>query len=287
MSSIYILFKYILFLCITLCIFIIGFYTILGLFTTPSNARNWADDQAILPYAEIDNDLIHVKNVRNFAYKTTDEYTPNYYDKTYTLSSLKKVYYIVEPFSGFKGSAHTFLSFEFENGSNTENKQSDFLVVSVEIRKEKGESFSVLKGLLNQYEIMYVLADENDAIKLRSNYRNDQVFVYPIKSTPEKIQAIFTDILNRVNVLKDKPEFYNTVYNTCTTNIMDHVNSISPSKIPFTYKVLLPAYSDELAFDLHMIDTDLSLDDARKKYNINERATLYRDDSEFSLKIRQ
>jgi hypothetical protein len=104
-------------------------YTILGLVTNPSNNRDWNLDQEILPYAVVEEangvlgtektadstgNLIHVKNIRNFSYTSTKEFTPNYYDKTFDISKLKRVYYIVEPFSGFKGSAHTFLSFEFE-----------------------------------------------------------------------------------------------------------------------------------------------------------------------------
>ena len=283
---------------VTLIFLVVATYTILGIFTSPSNTRNWSVDQSLLPYAEIStttSNLIHIKNIRNYTYKSTSEYTPNYYDKTFDLSKLKNVYYIVEPFTGFKGSAHTFLSFEFESvGSTTASSttstttSNDFLAVSVEIRKEKGESFSALKGLFNQYEIMYVLADERDAVKLRSNFRKNDVYMYPVKTTKEKASALFLDIIERVNALHKTPEFYNTAYNTCTSNIMKHANTITPSKIPFSYKVLLPAYSDELAFDLGMIDTTAqSLEEVRLKYKINEKALLYADDIDFSNKIRQ
>ncbi len=283
---------------LTLILFVVVTYTILGIFTSPLNTRDWSIDQSVLPYAEISatsSNLIHIKNIRNYSYTSTSEYTPNYYDKTFDLSKLKKVYYIVEPFTGFKGSAHTFLSFEFESvasttvsSTNSIATSNDFLTVSVEIRKEKGESFSALKGLFNQYEIMYVLADERDAVKLRTNFRKDDVYVYPVKTTKEKASALFLDIIERVNTLHTTPEFYNTAYNTCTTNIMRHANTITPSKIPLSYKVLLPAYSDELAFDLGMIDTTAqSLEEARSKYKINEKALLYADDVDFSNKIRE
>lgn len=282
---------------LTLIFFVVVTYTILGIFTSPSNTRDWSIDQSLLPYAEIStttSNLIHIKNIRNYTYKSTSEYTPAYYDKTFDISKLKKVYYIVEPFTGFKGSAHTFLSFEFESvGSTTASSttstttSNDFLTVSVEIRKEKGESFSALKGLFNQYEIMYVLADERDAVKLRSNFRKNDVYMYPVKTTKEKASALFLDIAERVNTLHKTPEFYNTAYNTCTSNIMKHANTITPSKIPFSYKVLLPAYSDELAFDLGMIDTNAkNLDEARSIYKINKKALLYADDVDFSNKIR-
>lgn len=273
---------------------IIGLYMValgaIDLVTEPSNTRDWNSDQIVLPRAEIRGDSITIQNIRNFSYTSTTEYTPSYYTKTYDLKDLVKVYYIVEPFSGFAGSAHTFLSFEFEN----KNAQAlgfpperDFLAVSVEIRKEKGEKFSALKGLFNQYELMYVLADERDAVKLRSNFRKDEVFVYPLKTTKEKGRELFIDILNRVNALHSEPEFYNTAINTCTTNIMRHANRITPKKVPWSYKVLLPAYSDELAWDLGILDTDLGLSEAREKFKINERALIYADDPNFSVKIRE
>lgn len=245
----------------------------------PSNDRDWTPDQSILATAEIDGNAITFRNIRNFEYRSTTDYTPSYYDKTFDLEKIKAVYFIVEPFSGYKGAAHTFLSFEFE-GDN-------FVAVSVEIRKEKGEIFSAYKGLMRQYELMYVIADERDVVKLRSNFRKDLVYVYPAKTTKEKMQALFLDIANRVNELAEKPEFYNTITNTCTTNIFSHVNRITPGRIPLSTELLLPENSDRKAFELGLIDTDItSFEDVRKAFLINERAEQFADDPQFSLRIR-
>ena len=245
----------------------------------PSNDRDWTADQTILPYAEINGDLVSVHNIRNFSYASTTSYTAAYYDKTFDLDKIKAVYYIVEPFSGLAGSAHTFLSFEFE--------EDEFVAISIEIRKEKGEKFSPLKGLFNQYEITYVIADERDVVKLRSNFRKDLVYVYPIRTTKEKMSTVFIDMVTRASALREKPEFYNPLTNTCTTNIMRHANNITPKRIPLSYKVLLPAYSDRLAYDLGLIDTDLSFEEAREKFLINDRAEEFANEPDFSKKIRQ
>jgi hypothetical protein len=254
-------------------------YMIFNLFTKPSNDRNWSEDQSVLPYAEFNGNLVTIHNVRNFTYTSTTSYTPAYYDRTYNLDQIKGVYYVVEPFSGYVGAAHTFLSFEFENDI--------FVSISVEIRKEKGETFSAFKGLFDQYEIMYVIADEKDVVKLRSNYRKDLVYVYPIKTTKDKARQTFVDMIERTNKLKNEPEFYNTLTNTCTTNIVDHVNKIVPKRVPLSLKILFPAKSDELAYKLGLIDTDLSFEEARKKFLINERAEKFADSPEFSRKIRE
>lgn len=263
--------------CLVIILFI-GFF-ILNLVTKPSNVRNWNSDQTVLPYADIAGSQITIHNIRNFTYASTTSYIENYYDKTFDIQKLKKVWYIVEPFSGIPGSAHTFLSFEFEN--------DQFVAVSVEIRKEKGEAFHPVTGLLNQYEIMYVWGDENDLVKLRSNYRKDLVYVYPIQTSKEKREALFLDMITRTNKLHTQPEFYNTLTNTCTTNIVDHINKLAEKKVSkLNLSVILPESSDKLAYDLGYIDTPLSFEEARKRFFINGKAEKYADDPAFSVKIR-
>ena len=255
-------------------------FFIVNFSTKASNDRNWNDDQNILPTAEVKNNLVSIHNIRNFSYASTTSYTASYYDKTFNVNKIKKVWYVVEPFSGIPGSAHTFLSFEFED--------DQFVSISVEIRKEKGEAYDPIKGLFNKYELMYVIADERDVIKLRSNYRKDLVYVYPVKTTTDKAQELFLDMVERANDLSQHPEFYNTVTNTCTTNIVRHVDKITPNKVPlFNLRILLPANSDKLAYDLGLIDTDLSFEDARARYFINDKAIKYSDDPDFSVKIRR
>lgn len=255
-------------------------YGIFSIVVRPSLNRDWNSDQEILAKSVIDGNKISISNIRNINYRTTSDFDVRYYDKTFDLNKLNSVWYIVEPFSGHgAGAAHTMLSFGFENG--------DYVSISVEIRKEKGESFGAFAGLLRQFELVYVIADERDIIKLRSNYRKDKVFLYPAKTSKENMQKLFVSMLNRANKLATEPEFYNTLTSTCTTNIVSHVNEIVPGRIPFSYKVLMPAYSDELAYKIGLIDNSLSLEEMRKKYLINERASKYADSIDFSKKIRE
>lgn len=273
------IFKFLIKIILIFIITVIIFFLSVNIFIKPSNNRDWNNDQKVLPTAFIKGDIVYIKNIRDFRYASTTSYKEHYYDKDYDLNKLKKVWYIVEPFSGIPGSAHTFLSFEFEDNI--------FLSVSVEIRKEKGESFHPAKGLLNKYELMYVLADEKDVVDLRINHRKDQVFIYPIKISQEKSRELFLSIIDRVNKIYSKPEFYNTITNTCTTNIVKHVNDISPHKIPwYDKRILFPADSDELAYSLGLIDTDLPYNKIREKFNANKKGEIYKDDEDFSVKIR-
>ncbi len=244
----------------------------------PSNDRVWSLDQALLPTAEFDGDVVTVRNIRNFTYTSTTDYTPAYYDKTFDLNKLVAAWYVVEPFSPVTGPAHTFLSFEFEG--------DQFLAISIEIRKEVGERFQFVRSTMNNYELMYVIADERDAIKLRSNFRKDKVYLYPVKATAEELRPVFVDMLNTANRLASKPEFYNLFTNSCTTKIVDHINAQGSRQVPFSWKCILPAYSDALALELGFLDTDLSIEAARERYLINPLAEAHADDPDFSLRIR-
>jgi len=140
--------------------------------------------------------------------------------------------------------------------------------------------------MLKQYELMYVVGDERDLIKLRTNYRKDDVYLYPVRATAEQRRTLFVSMLRRANALRERPEFYNTLTNTCTTNIVRHVNEISPRRVPLSFKVLLPGYSDQLAYDLGLIDTDLPFEQARQRYRVNARALQFADSARFSTLIR-
>lgn len=254
-------------------------YMVLVIAVRPSLSRDWTPDQMVLARAAITGDTVTITNIRNINYRSTSDYDVRYYDKTFDLSKLESVWYMVEPFSGHgAGAAHTLLSFGFSGG--------DYVAISVEIRKEKGESFSPVKGLLRQYELVYVIADERDVIKLRSNYRKDTVYLYPAKTTKENMRTLFVSMLERANELATKPEFYNTLTSTCTTNLVAHVNKIVPGRVPWSYKVLMPAYSDELAREIGLIDNSLTIDELRAKYRINDKALQYADDPLFSERIR-
>ena len=253
-------------------------WLLFALLVRPSNERNWNADQARLATAEIVGDAVTIRNVRNAVYRSTSDFDVHWETRRYDLSRIDSVWFVVEPFADWRGPAHTFLSFGFADG--------DYVAISVEIRKERGEAFSPLLGLLRQYEIAYVVGDERDLIGLRANHRKDEVFLYPIRATPAQARALFVSMLERANRLATTPEFYNTLSNTCTSNIVDHIESIAPGRVPWSYKTLLPAYSDDLAYDLGLIDTDLPRDRYRAAHRINARASRYAADPAFSARIR-
>jgi hypothetical protein len=244
----------------------------------PQTERDWSPDQERLPKIEIDGNTVTVRNVRNCDYRSETDYDVRWEDRTYDLAKLRTVWFAVELFSDWRGAAHTLVSFGFEGGET--------IAVSVEVRREKGEEFSALGGMFRQFELMYVFADERDVIRLRTNCRKDDVRLYPIKATTEEARRFFLDMCERANRLATRPEFYNTFTNNCTTNIADHVNARWPGQVPFGRKVLFPGYSDELAYDLGLIDAEGTLEEIRERFLINAKAQEADKDPDFSKKIR-
>ncbi len=254
-------------------------YFILVVLVRPSNKRDWSADAEKTATAVFSGDSVQIDNVRNARYRSTTDFDVYWETRAYDLRKIESVWFVVEPFSDWRGPAHTFLSFGFSNG--------EYIAVSVEIRKEKNESFSPLAGLFRQYELIYVIGDERDLIGLRANYRNDEVYLYEINATPDKRLELFISILQRANEVAKKPEFYNTLSNTCTSNIVDHIDTIAPGRVPFSIKTYLPAYSDELAFDLGLINTSLARNEFRAAHKINALAKQHADSAKFSEAIRK
>lgn len=249
----------------------------------PSNDRVWVPEQRVLPTVSfIGDSLVRIANVRNFDWTSTDSSAPpapRYYDRTYDLRHVSSVSYIVTPFSrSWRGPAHTFVSFGFDD--------STYVGISAEARKEEGEKYSIVKGMLKQFEMMFVIADEHDLIPLRANKWGDDVDVYPVKATRDAARALIVGMLQHAQRLETKPEWYGSLRNNCTTSILDEANRVAPKKIRYGWKVLLPGYSDQLALELGLLDTDLPLAQARERFRVNERSAKYLHAPDYSVKIR-
>jgi len=256
-------------------------FVTLASFNSPSHDRQWSLDQAILPeVVRLDENRFLIHNIRDFRYDGVDNFIPNYYHSEFNLDELEGLSYVVVPFSGYPGAAHTMLSFEFSG--------ERYLSVSVEIRKQLGQQFSALRGMLNHYELMYVLADERDVIKLRTHHRNNDVYLYPVRATKHQLSELFVDIMERVAQIHAHPEFYHSLTNNCTTNIMAHVNQIAPGTLRSFLVGVMPAYSDRYALNRGLLDTDLKdIDSLREVFNVSAIARNVEDFDEFSSVIRQ
>ncbi len=245
---------------------------------TPSNDRDWRPEVATIPFAQLNGPQYSLKNIRNCRYVTEEDYVVDYYDRQILIDQIQSVDFIVVPFKNAPKLAHTMMSFGLDDGS--------YLAVSVEVRKERGEKFNPLLGTGRKFELIYVLSDERDVIRLRTKHRNSDVYVYPTVANPSQAQELFADVISRINKLAVEPEFYNSISNNCTTNLAGHVNEVSPDKINYGWKVLLPGLSAEYAYELGLLDNRIPFVDLTAVALVNDLAEANFEDPQFSQKIR-
>ena len=262
--------------------FLCGFAIIViwFLLIPPSNNRDWQTDVARLSWAEIDGDRVTVHDIRNFDYRSETDYTPAYYDKRFSLRQLESVDVVAVYWMG-PAIAHVFLSFGFTGG--------DQLAISIEARKEKGEGYSTVKGFFRQYELYYVVADERDVIRLRTNYRHDppeNVYVYRTHGLIEDGRRLFLSYMDKLNALKTTPEFYNSLTTNCTTNIWLNTR-VNPDHLPFSWKILVSGHIPEYLYETGRLDNSLPFSELEKRAHVNARAHAADAAPDFSRRIRE
>lgn len=244
----------------------------------PSNDREWQPEVAVLPYATFDGNLITVHNIRNFDYRSETDFTPAYYDQIYDLTKLDSADLLAAYWMGPE-IAHIFLSFGFGN---------DHLAISIEARKEATEGYSSIKGFFKQYELIYIVGDERDLIRVRTNYRKDppeDVYLYSLAGSPENAKRVFLGYMNTLNELRERPKFYNTLTANCTNVIWMHTR-LNPGHVPFSWKILLSGYTPAYLYEQGKLATDLSFEALQARAHINERARQADQAPDFSRQIR-
>jgi hypothetical protein len=260
---------------------LIIFGTVGGLWASlwPSNERVWTHDVSQAPWGEIRGNEIVVHNVRNFVYRTEEDYDVRYEDRTVRLSELSEVDILVTYWAG-KAIAHIMVSFGFGN--------DQFLAVSIETRKEQGESYSAVNGFFRNYELAYVVADERDVIALRTTYRNPQEQVYVLRTqiALENGRKLFLDYINSMNKLRERPRFYNTLTTNCTTQVLRHVWAFG-SDARYNWQILLSGYVPEYLHENDTLMPGMSLEEVMSRSLVNEQARLVPLDGSFSKAIRE
>lgn len=246
---------------------------------SPSNDRTWTQDVAQAPWGEVRGDEVVVHNVRNFSYRTDEDYDTRYEDRTVRVSDLSEVDIIVSYWAG-KAIAHIMVSFGFGD--------SQYLAVSIETRKEQGESYSAVNGFFRNYELAYVVSDERDVIALRTKYRqpNEQVYVLRTQIALENGRKLFLDYIDSMNKLREHPQFYNTLTTNCTTQVLRHVWAFG-SDARYNWQILMSGYVPEYLHANDVLMPGLSLEEIMNRSLVNVRANSVPLDEYFSKLIRE
>jgi len=244
----------------------------------PANNADWQPDVAREPSAEIDGDRVVIQNFRNFDYRTETDYEQHWETKTVHLSNLRGL----DLFLDYWGSpliCHTFLSFDFGSEGH--------VCASIETRKTMGQTYSAIRGFYRQFTLCYVIGDERDIVRLRTNYRHEDLYLYRLlPATPEKSRELFLDYLRTANRFHQRPQWYNAVTSNCTSNIRLHIKSIG-SAHPWDWRLLVNGYIDEHAYAIGAFDTSLPFEKLKSLSYISKRAQAIDHDPAFSARLRE
>jgi hypothetical protein len=242
----------------------------------PSNNRQWRRDVSVLPWAEVEGNRATIHNVRNSEYRTATDFDLRHDDRTFDVSQLRSMDFFMS-FWGPIPFCHTMMSFGFEDGN--------FLCVSIETRPEEHEGYSVLASCFKQYELIYVAGDERDLVRVRTNFRDETVYLYHINTTPEAMRRTFRYYCKRMNDLKARPEWYYVITRNCTTDIPRRSGE-SRWRLPESWKVIVNGFVDEFLYSQGSLDQSMPLVELRKIGHINTRGQNADQEPEFSRLIR-
>jgi len=242
----------------------------------PSHDRPWRPEVAVMPRATIDGDHVRITGVRDFDYRSRDDFTVRYEEREVQLSHLTGLDFFVSYWS--EGPvAHTFVSFTFDNAPP--------LSISIETRPEVGQGFDPLASLFKQFELIYVVGDERDLVRVRTNYRKERVYLYRLNSPVASVRKLLLIYLERINELADRPEFYHLLTNSCTINIIRYANAAGRTG-QFNIRHLLNGLIDSYLYHSGRVNTDLPFEELRRRSLINEVAQAADKAPDFSDRIR-
>ena len=243
---------------------------------TPSHDRPWRPDVAVKPRATIDGDRVHITGVRDFDYRSLNDFTVRYEDRDIRLSHLTGLDFFVSYWS--EGPvAHTFVSFLFDDAPP--------LSISIATRPEVGEGFDPLASLFKQFELIYVVGDERDLVRVRTNFRDETVYLYHLNTPVDSVRRLLLVYLERINELADRPEFYHLLTNSCTINIIRYANAAG-RKGRFHIGHLLNGLIGSYLYHSGRVNTSLPYEDLRRRSRINDAAQAADDAPDFSDRIR-
>ena len=244
---------------------------------SPSHDREWRQEVAVLPRAMIDGDRVRLTGVRNFDYRTREDFDVSYEEREVLLSELTSVDLFLSYWSdGPIG--HTFVSFNFEDVPP--------VCISIEARLETGERYSALGSNFKRHELIYVVGDERDIVRSRTNYRNEEVYLYPITVPVESARRLFQVYLDGINHLADHPEWYHLLSNNCTVNIIRYANAAG-RKGSFDFRHLLNGWFDQYLYEAGFVDTSIPFEELRQQSRITNAAVEADNDPDFSIRIRE
>src|SRR5438132_11963926 len=244
---------------------------------SPTNDSDWQPDVAQKAWADIQGDEVALHNVRDCDYRTETDYTPRWETRTVRISQITGIDLAID-YWGSPWIAHPIVSFQFADAPP--------LCFSIETRRKLGQTYSAIEGLYRQFELIYIVADERDVIRVRTNYRKEDIYLYRLTISPAQARERFLEYIHSLNALRNKPRWYNAVTTNCTTSI--RTQHPADERPPWDWRILLNGKGDELMYERHLLVTGgLSFAELKTRSLIDTRAIAANDSRDFSKLIRE
>lgn len=213
----------------------------------PKTESVWLPEQARTATTSNEEERTTIHNVRDWTYTESGPISEDWIDVPVDPSTIVRTWFLIEPFSQLEAVGHTFLSFEFEDGT--------VLSFSVEAKRELGEEYSALKGQFREYELSYQWGLERDFVTRRLIYLDHPLRLYPLALSPESSGALFRSLLEETDVLASTPRWYNTLSANCTNVLATMVNRHYPGTLPYDISWNLTGYADRYLMAQGLIET--------------------------------
>ena len=231
----------------------------------PSTNRTWADDHERLAAVTRRGDTAWLTNVRDFRYAGNAVRERRWHDRVIRLDQVDRAWFTLVPLShSLRAPAHSFVTFGFGDTAT--------LSFSVEARRELGEEYGVVAGALRSFELVYVVAEESDHLARRATLTDHPIYRFPVKGTRAGFRTVLSDMLDRAEALRTTPTFYHTVWNNCTSNLVAHVNRVSPTRLPGVLAAVMPGYADAVIVDLDLVADSVPAETLRTRYRVDDAA---------------
>ena len=245
----------------------------------PKLNANWASDCELTSSAIFNDSQITFRNVRDFHWRTTKDRDEKWVDEvTVDSTKVKHIWFVVDQFHSFRGLSHTYLTFEFLDGT--------CLSFSFETRRERGKRYHPWTGMWRSYELYLLVGFERDVTQLRTHGRSNIVSMYRVITPPDKDRQMIVQMAHRLNQLADRPEFYHTLFKTCNTSIVKAVNAVTPGRIPFLWRNFLPGYTPKAALKLNLVEDWGGLEETMQRARVDQHAKEWDGESDYSAFIR-
>jgi hypothetical protein len=246
-------------------------------FVLPSHDRDWRADVAVMPRAEVQGDRVRISGIRNFDYRSRDDFTIRYEEREVSLSKLVGLdFFISFWMPGPIG--HTFVSFVFEDAPP--------ISVSIETRPEEHEGYDPLASMFRKYELIYVVGEERDLVGVRTNFRGEDIYAYRLRISAGAARRLFEVYLQRINELADRPEFYHLLSNSCTINIVRYAN-VAGRYGDLDIRHVFNGWVDRYFYNTRLLHEGYSFAELRRRSRVDPTVSASEPADEFARRIRE